>query len=180
MDPDRDIGATGEPALRLVLIDWSTPGQRRHPVLLTLACVHLADQIVHLVWHDGYPHRQCQRPGCPYHRFKQAYNTGISAALPLLFWRRSVLLGAPWKSGTSAARIAAELAEGTPMWEADRYSRDAHSGLEILLAEMRGLAKRVGIPARPSPLDQVRQYMGDLLGILTAAPETPADKPRSD
>lgn len=157
-------------------VDWATPGQDRHVVVLTLACIRLADRIVRVAWHDGFPHSTgCpQGTKCVYWEFQRAYYNNLASAWPLLLWRRHALFGGSLV-GTYASGIASLLAQGVPLWDAEEFADQdtLRQRLETTLWELRAAARRLGLDGAPAAVGEARQYLTGLCDVLQDRPTQP-------
>lgn len=167
------VDALGEVSVAAAAADiWST-ADRRHPVMVSLACIALANALVPVIWHDGYPHRaDCPLSDCPYQRYHRMRMNGGYGMGGVIRWRRHAYfrLVDGFDDGTPTGRIAAALADEMPLWAVADVA--VTGGIELVLADLRRLAVAVGVETAASALDQTRQYATALLGQITR--RTPA------
>lgn len=148
----------------------SLPKGARHPFLVWLACIALADRIVPVVWHSGFRHpRRCTFARCQYPVYQafSLYNTSMPV-LGVLLWRRQTLFGHDGKNDQHSRypshRIAWALTEGAMWWEISPRAKMIHP--EQVLADLRSLARGLGMPEDPPMLAQVRAYLAGVLEVI--------------
>lgn len=146
---------------------WSKQ-DKRHPVLLALACIATANALVPVIWHNGYPHQ----PGggchgdqtCSGMQLWASLKNAGSHAVSIIMWRRNTVYGKGLERDTLSSEREALLAKDTALW-------NLGIDLESALADLRRAARAMGLPiADPSPLANTRTYTGELLTELTGRP----------